>query len=75
MKNRRRVYDIKNDLDNLSNSINNNKKYILFSIIADIILSILYYIFVVGKGTKFDHSVSILVLSFFVIICMYIKYF
>jgi len=52
-------------------NIKHYKKTFLFSLIVEIILFISYFIFVVGKGTKFDYSLSIIILTFFAVIIIH----
>ena len=61
----RRVHDIKWDLEFCENKIKSTKLFLLLSIISEVGLSILFYIFVTGKGNVFDYIVSITILLFF----------
>ena len=59
---------INDDIIKFKDKIKKNKKRILFSLISEISLIISYFIFVIDKGTKFDHTLSIIILIFFVIV-------
>lgn len=64
----RNTRDINDDIREFKDKIKENKKRLLFSLISEISLIISYFIFVIDKGTKFDHTLSIIILTFFVIV-------
>lgn len=62
------IYD---DLTSSKESFSYNVRLIICCTVVIIILGVLYNMFVLNNGTKFDHTLSILVLLFFGVVILF----
>jgi hypothetical protein len=65
MTKRRTTGDISYDLENCKEKLKSSKLFMLLSLISEIVLLILFYIFVLERGNVFDYILSIVILLFF----------
>ena len=67
MSKNRNSSDIQYDLDKIIYDFKSNRTFLVMSVLSEIVLLFLYYLFVISNGNTFDHIVSVMVLLFFAV--------